>query len=253
MQCAMKTIITQHPSLLIVGAEEDTFNFTLKEIQKTGTCNGCSHCYRCGQIIKEKDLSLCIIRPNERYTLENLEPINRLSQLAREPKDPFFFIITKADLLNPSCANSLLKIVEEPPTGYHFVFLTNRPSLVLSTIRSRSITHYIPTSIKLKEAASITNYFTTFENSDPLAFSKELQQCTMTEYDCLSQVDYLLNHWIQTLKKLFKTYPHAINKIHATQAFISLCLNTLENPPQPGSAKIFWKNFFLQKQKVRLS
>lgn len=47
-------------------------------------------------------------------------------------------IIEDAHLLNPQAANSLLKVLEEPPAGTVFVMLAPSPSALLPTLRSRS-------------------------------------------------------------------------------------------------------------------
>jgi DNA polymerase-3 subunit delta' len=48
------------------------------------------------------------------------------------------FIIRRADELSNSAANALLKTLEEPGAGTHFILLTSRPSRLISTVRSRS-------------------------------------------------------------------------------------------------------------------
>lgn len=48
------------------------------------------------------------------------------------------FLIDPASALTPGGSNSLLKTLEEPPAGTHFVLLTRSPDLLLPTIRSRS-------------------------------------------------------------------------------------------------------------------
>ncbi|MFW5799131.1 MAG: DNA polymerase III subunit delta' [Planctomycetota bacterium] len=47
------------------------------------------------------------------------------------------FIIKQANLLNPTCANRLLKTLEEPPAGTHFCLLANSLHGLLPTIVSR--------------------------------------------------------------------------------------------------------------------
>jgi len=46
-------------------------------------------------------------------------------------------IIREADRMNTTVSNKLLKTLEEPPQGTHFVLLTHRPSALLATVRSR--------------------------------------------------------------------------------------------------------------------
>jgi DNA polymerase-3 subunit delta' len=47
------------------------------------------------------------------------------------------FIIEDADHMNPASANSLLKVLEEPPLFSHIILVTARPFLLLPTIVSR--------------------------------------------------------------------------------------------------------------------
>jgi len=48
-------------------------------------------------------------------------------------------IIRRADELNQSAANALLKTLEEPPARTNFVLITSRSRLLLDTIRSRTL------------------------------------------------------------------------------------------------------------------
>ncbi len=47
-------------------------------------------------------------------------------------------LVLDADLLTQVAQNNLLKVLEENPTNTHFIMVTSRPHMVLSTIRSRS-------------------------------------------------------------------------------------------------------------------
>ena len=49
------------------------------------------------------------------------------------------FIVRDADELTVQAANALLKTLEEPHHHTHFVLLTSRPSLLLDTVRSRTL------------------------------------------------------------------------------------------------------------------
>src|SRR5690606_7251508 len=46
-------------------------------------------------------------------------------------------IIDPADDLEKGAANALLKSLEEPPVGTHFLLVAHRPGRLLATIRSR--------------------------------------------------------------------------------------------------------------------
>jgi DNA polymerase III delta' subunit len=47
------------------------------------------------------------------------------------------FIISEADKMKDESANTLLKILEEPPRFSHFILVTDNPHLILPTIKSR--------------------------------------------------------------------------------------------------------------------
>jgi DNA polymerase-3 subunit delta' len=49
------------------------------------------------------------------------------------------FIVRRAEELSQSAGNALLKTLEEPRPGTHFVLLTSRPDRLLDTIRSRTL------------------------------------------------------------------------------------------------------------------
>lgn len=46
-------------------------------------------------------------------------------------------LITEAEAMNPAAANSLLKILEEPPASVYFILIATRSKALLPTIRSR--------------------------------------------------------------------------------------------------------------------
>ena len=48
-----------------------------------------------------------------------------------------WILVEDAHRLNGASANMLLKILEEPPAGTHFLLITHRPEAMLQTIRSR--------------------------------------------------------------------------------------------------------------------
>jgi DNA polymerase III subunit delta' len=62
-----------------------------------------------------------------------------------------WILVEDAHRLNGASANMLLKILEEPPPGTHFLLVTHRPEAMLQTIRSRC--ERIPFSPMLEEEA----------------------------------------------------------------------------------------------------
>ncbi len=61
----------------------------------------------------------------------------RWAHQAPPPRCHRWILIEEAHRLNGASANMLLKTLEEPPEGTHFLLVTHRPEAVLQTIRSR--------------------------------------------------------------------------------------------------------------------
>ena len=62
----------------------------------------------------------------------------RWASLAPPPGCHRWILVEDAHRLNGGAANMLLKTLEEPPLGTHFLLITHRPEAVLQTIRSRA-------------------------------------------------------------------------------------------------------------------
>jgi DNA polymerase III subunit delta' len=74
------------------------------------------------------------------YTQIQVEDVRRASRMFRRAAGRGGYrvcIIDCADDLNPSSANALLKLVEEPPSHSLFLIIAQRPGRMLATLRSR--------------------------------------------------------------------------------------------------------------------
>lgn len=158
-----------------VGKGEMAFDLARKLLCENGPeseCTTCSACYRASKL-EHPDLHVLFpfrARPKkaEKQALwadELFEHRKRLSQesyptityeksrqivkeLVTEVRERLLessfeggrrvCIILKADKLNDTTSNLLLKILEEPPANVHFILTTERVSSVLPTITSRS-------------------------------------------------------------------------------------------------------------------
>lgn len=63
--------------------------------------------------------------------------LNRLLTMKSHQGGKKVCIIWLPEKMNISCANKMLKLIEEPPTDTHFVLVTVHPEQLLETIRSR--------------------------------------------------------------------------------------------------------------------
>jgi DNA polymerase-3 subunit delta' len=227
-----------------VGAHHD---LTLRVIDylQTLLCphQGCHVCSTCRGIADKQHHAINWLLPEKQYTLEDIAIIGTTLAFALEEKALHFFIIQKADALTPVCSNSLLKSIEEPPRGYHFILLTQRPHDLLPTIRSRCIEQTVATQDDLQPHQGLFNIFATDQPVAPQLFLKELEQAKINERESVDLLDQLLQHWIQkSSQALVKNDQETYKKIEKHSALLHQAVIT---PIMPGSSALVWKNLFL--------
>ena len=162
---------------------------------------------------------------------------------ALQPDEHFFIVFEHAELFNASCANSLLKSLEEPPQGYHFILLAPRTEGILATIRSRCIVeHFASESETEKHPLSV--YFTPVSLTAAAAFTRELERAKMAERDVQPFLDQLTEYWY---KQLLAGYTaNADPVVQKAQRALEVLESARLLPVMPGSSKIFLKNLYLR-------
>jgi len=126
------------------------------ELARARACGACSACLRALKIseeeprvpahpdvvLVERGLYRGRISANEATGI-SIEQIRRivLERVGYRPHEgrALVFIVRAAEELTVSAANALLKTLEEPGQGTHFVLLSSRPNRLLDTIRSRTL------------------------------------------------------------------------------------------------------------------
>lgn len=101
----------------------------------------CMKCVNCSKINRDQSPDVILVKPeNDRIQL-GVDVIRKLRDDAvYAPIDLVkkFFIIPKADAMNPQAQNAFLKILEEPPSHVMFLILCENADNLLPTIRSRA-------------------------------------------------------------------------------------------------------------------
>lgn len=240
----------QHaPAQLFVVPNHLASTTVVHYLQKTFCSKkGCAECVTCKLIAQKQYHSALWVTPEKRYTLDLLDGIFKRTEFSLEDNQQYFFVLEKADFLTPACANSLLKIVEEPPPGYNFIFTAQRLQLVLPTIRSRCTITSLISQQTQGTTRSFASHFMKL-NSDPHAFLKELNSTPLTEIESAELIDTFLEYWCSYHSKVIVN--QNINAIQQSKKMIELLKNAALKPPMPGSSKIFWRNLFLQKELVK--
>lgn len=236
------------PTHLFVGDEHKLDATITQKLQKTFCKQSGTDCFcnECRKIKNGQHQSIIWIEPEKNYLLDDLAPIFKTIRFGLEQNQSFFFILKKAHLLSPVCANKLLKTLEEPPPGYTFFLLTNNEQAILPTIRSRCSIHQISHNANDLLLHPLLSFFIDPEKTnDPFLFDQELKKQKPTEQETLDLLYDLTN----SIQKRLRTY-HLNNQTHdkkyqQLQKTLAFLHEQLRQPPQPGSAQLFWKKMFL--------
>ena len=117
----------------------------------------CGVCASCGWFMQSNHPDYRLLTPVEEGDATEDEPaaikksgkknqisIDQVRELAsfmelssHHSSGPRIVLIYPAEALNPSSANALLKMLEEPPVGMMFILVSHQPQRLLPTIRSR--------------------------------------------------------------------------------------------------------------------
>lgn len=263
------TLTLSHPAYLFIGSPDTLLEHTIALLQQqfcqnieqpahpeehdsaSGRTQACSVCIQCRKIREQQHESVLWLCPEKQYAIDDLDVIFSTIAFALEQDHHFFFVLQKADMLTSTCANALLKSLEEPPAGYHFILLAQRHELILPTIKSRCFIEQLQSTDAEAHISPLLPFFTTTTFHDPLAFGKELESANPNEWESLALLDQLFIYWADVYKKslIKKDESSAHGKQNRTKQAEKMMLHlkkAMQQPPMPGSSKLFWKNLFLQ-------
>lgn len=239
--------LVQHPAQLIVGTHVHTLK-TVMQLLKQKWCirlNACNTCTACIQIENRQHEAVTWVTPNtDAYTRNDLEVIFRTLSFSLETHARHILVIEHADMLTSSCANSLLKSIEEPPHGYQFILLAACAERVLPTIRSRCIIHFVHAPDDVQHNHPLVTLLCSNQVPASVALLATLEKNDLSEQESVVLIEQAITHWKQTLRVALKN--HDLRTQQHARARINFLCRTLEYPPMPGSSKLFWRNVFLR-------
>jgi len=103
--------------------------------------DACGTCFSCIRIEAGTDADVQVISPaGDQTKIGQMHEMIRSLSFAPLSGRYRAFIIERADTLNPSSENAILKILEEPPSYAVLILISNNPNSLLPTIRSRCLT-----------------------------------------------------------------------------------------------------------------
>lgn len=243
----MHNILALSPAQIWIGQHEIVHQHLIAELQKQFcTHKECGHCTVCKAIANYQHHALMLIQPEKSYTLEMLDPIFSAFSFGLDDGQHFFCIIDKAEWLSPACSNKLLKSIEEPPRGYHIIFITQRIDALLPTLRSRCIERNFYTATHTIHNQELYNHFIGMHPHDPVNFLQTLESSKISEQESIELLDAIIGFWAA---KYTAAAPHNNPLAPAIEATLEKLKNYLDKTPMPGSAKLFWKDLYLTLSK----
>lgn len=231
------------PAQLYIGRHNQTVE-TIEKLLQQMLCknNGCHTCTTCMQIREKQHHALMWLHPEKNYTIDQFEDLFSTLSFQLQPDEHFFFIIQKADYLPPACANKLLKPMEEPPRGYHFILLAERAEQILPTITSRCIIHTLETAATTTNSHPLFECFTSKKTTNS-EIAKIIDSANINERESIELLDQIIRYWLTTFQKNIENNPHLFTLIAKLQ-------QAQLRPPMPGSCTIFWRNLYLQTKDI---
>ncbi len=236
---------TSMPSHIFLGAHDVAKKHVVSVIKgQLCTQDGCGRCTPCQSIDQEQHHAVLWLYPKKNYTLDQFDVVFSRLSFGLHEGERFFIVIQKADFLSQACANSLLKVLEEPSKGYYFFLLVERIDDLLPTIRSRCMIQHVRNGGHSIVQKDVFDFLTTTTGYNPAAFSQQLQQSNINEREAVELVDALLSFWIAQHKQAIIQQKPEMQK--QAERVVSILKRASEKFPMPGSGKLFCKNLYVQ-------
>ncbi len=176
------------------------------------------------------------------YRRDDLEPFFEEVYRSRTASAPVFYLLPHADLLNESCANSMLKVLEEPPHATYFMLGAPCVDFVLPTIVSRSVLVMVGgTATPL--ASVLVAHFMRKTPQTYAQFMKLIEEEGVDERKTRVLLDILTQQLQDACRRAIADGDGvSLKKTEQAMRVISYAYDRL---PMPGSAKTFWRTMYL--------
>ncbi|HJM69051.1 MAG TPA: hypothetical protein QGF02_03835 [Candidatus Babeliales bacterium] len=226
------------PAQLWIGNTDIVLDAIHNGLQKQFCSNdGCGTCVSCRNIRQQEHYSTMWLEPEKAtYTVEQFDILFEKISLQLDEGQHFFFIIQRADVLGQTCSNKLLKPIEEPPRGYHFILATEHKHRLLTTIQSRCLEFHFAATSDLRNDSALFSMLTSTRAINPIELLQELDKKKLNEYESRDLLDKIYSHWS-------KQFLH--NATPETEKKLNVLAAAVEHPPMPGGSNLFWKNLVL--------
>ncbi|MGD1997939.1 MAG: hypothetical protein PVJ92_03435 [Candidatus Dependentiae bacterium] len=171
-------------------------------------------CATCQQVVDQQHHAITWLAPSKEYVLADLDQLFATVRFSLAPGERHFFVLQKAHLLSLACANKLLKILEEPPNGYHFLLLTNNKDALLPTIQSRCTILYEAASAADDQSKLLSFYLEPKNYGDPVGFEQALKAAGPTLSEA-REIIWQVTHRVKGHEKAQRIMPQQGGHLYA--------------------------------------
>ena len=141
----IKTLIKNRKlshAVVLEGSQDTTLDIAVKIAAGLFCQNDafyCGKCKDCQTVLAHSHSDMLILEPAKtNYAKDQMKELVTQANLLPFVAQGRTFIITQAEKLREDAQNVILKVLEEPPAGVHFIFCVTNRRLLLSTILSRA-------------------------------------------------------------------------------------------------------------------
>lgn len=141
----IKTLIKNRKlshAVVLEGSEDATLDIAVKIAAGLFCQNDdfyCGKCKNCTTVLARSHADMLILEPEKtNYAKDQMRELVTQANLMPFVAGGRTFIITRAEKLREDSQNTLLKVLEEPPAGVHFIFCVTNRALLIPTILSRA-------------------------------------------------------------------------------------------------------------------
>jgi DNA polymerase-3 subunit delta' len=186
----------------------------------------CGNCSSCLKIQKEEHPDLHIIQNGQsQIKIEDIRGILRQASFRPYEGAAKVFIIDNAHKLNSEAANSLLKVLEEPPKDVSIILVTHKPQNIIKTVLSRcKAIKFSPLIRDQLETVLIKNYALDKATAHFLAYYAEGRlglALRLKDTPLLQEKNKIFDSFILSCK------PLDYNIMNQSKEQLQVCLNIL--------------------------
>jgi DNA polymerase III subunit delta' len=232
------------PTHIIVGSAEQTAQAATQALRTLWCKNqveGC-FCTACKQISHHQHRFLAWLKPTKDYTIDDLAVLFEITALSLDEGQNFFFVLEQSEKLTQATANRLLKSLEEPPAGYHFILLTDNLNALLPTIISRSEV----TTLARTQERDPHPIVSWFAKGAPLESVQDFEQLLYRNKLSDSESQQLFDELFECIESRLAAAVAAGNEDQEYLMHLTGFLQrAMAMPPQSGSSDLFWKQLWV--------